>query len=225
MFAGRARGSAPAAARSSWSRMVRESGLSRRPFSPTNCAVMSSSMPGSSTTSTSSPASTTVSALGTKPEPPRSTEITSAPVGQPDVGDRAARRGRVVGDHELDDLEPLLGQVEQVDEPVARHLVLDQAQDQVGRGHRRLDAEQLEVVEVPRVVDAGDDPLAEVLLLGDLADQQVVLVVAGDRHDEVGALDARRARAPTARSRRRTGRRARAPARRSGSGGGPARRR
>ena len=25
---------------------------------------------------------------------------------------------------------------------------------------------------------------------GDLADQQVVLVVAGDRHDQVGALDA-----------------------------------
>ena len=49
---------------------------------------------------------------------------------------------------------------------------------------------QLEVLEVPRVVDAGDDPLAEVLLLGDLADQQVVLVVAGDRHDEVRALDA-----------------------------------
>ena len=42
------------------------------------------------------------------------------------------RRG-VVGDHELDDLEPLLGQIEQVDEAVARHLVLDQAQDQVGR--------------------------------------------------------------------------------------------
>ena len=102
-----------------------------------------------------------------------------------------AGRRRVVGDHELDDLEPLLGQVEQVDEAVARHLVLDQAQDQVGRRHRRLDAEQLEVLEVPRVVDAGDDPLAEVLLLGDLADQQVVLVVAGDRDHEVGALDAR----------------------------------
>ena len=58
------------------------------------------------------------------------------------------------------------------------------------RRHRRLDAEQLEVIEVARVVDAGDDPLAEVLLLRDLADQQVVLVVAGDRDHEVGALDA-----------------------------------
>ena len=151
---------------------------------------MSSSRPGSSTTSTSSPASTTVSALGTKPLPSRSTEITSAPSGSVEVGHALARRRRVLGDHELDDLEPLLGQVEQVDEAVARHLVLDQAQDQVGRRDRRLDAEQLEVLEVPRVVDAGDDPLAEVLLLGDLADQQVVLVVAGDGHHEVGALDA-----------------------------------
>jgi hypothetical protein len=56
--------------------------------------------------------------------------------------------------------------------------VLDQAQDQVGRADRRLDAEQLEVLAVARVVDAGDDPLAEVLLLARLADQDVVLVVA-----------------------------------------------
>jgi hypothetical protein len=69
--------------------------------------------------------------------------------------------------------------------------VLDQPQDQVGRRDGGLDAEQLEGLEVPRVVDAGDDPVAEVLLLGDLADQQVVLVVARDRDDEVGALDAR----------------------------------
>src|SRR3954468_13105361 len=105
---------------------------------------MSSSRPGSSTTSISSPASTTVSALGTKPEPSRSTGITSAPSGsitsatrRPAAGEPAATtrpgRGRAVGHHQLDDLEALLRQVEQVDEPVARHLVLDQAQDQVGR--------------------------------------------------------------------------------------------
>ena len=108
--------------------------------------VMSSSRPGSSTTSTSSPASTTVSAFGTKPAPSRSTEMTSAPSGSVDVGDPLAGGGRALGDHELDDLQPLLGQVEQVHEPVARHLVLDQAQDQVGRRDRRLDAEQLEVL-------------------------------------------------------------------------------
>ena len=45
------------------------------------------------------------------------------------------------------------------------------------------------MVVVARVVDARDDPVAEVLLLGDLADEHVVLVVAGDRDHEVGALD------------------------------------
>src|SRR3712207_7100835 len=48
-----------------------------------------------------------------------------------------------------------------------------------------------EVLEVARVVDAGDRALAEVLLLGHLADEDVVLVVAGHRDHEVGALDAR----------------------------------
>ena len=46
------------------------------------------------------------------------------------------------------------------------------------------------MVVVARVVDARDDPLAQVLLLGDLANEHVVLVVAGDRDHEVGALDA-----------------------------------
>src|SRR3712207_8826291 len=97
---------------------------------------------------------------------------------------RSPGRGSVLGDHELDDLEALLGKVEEVHEPVARDLVLDQAQDQVGGRHHGLDAQELEVVEVPGVVRARDDALAEVLLLGHLADEEVVLVVAGDRHDE-----------------------------------------
>ena len=92
---------------------------------------------------------------------------------------------------DLDDLEPLLRQVEQVHEPVLRHLVLDQAQDQVGGRDRRLDAEQLEVLEVARVVAARDDPLDAVLLARDLADEDVVLVVAGHGDHQVGALDAR----------------------------------
>src|SRR5829696_1229742 len=110
-------------------------------------------------------------------------------VRQAQVCDALVGRAAALADDKLDDLEPLLGQVEEVDEPVARHLVLDQAQDQVGRGDGRLDPEQLEVRQVARVVAAGDDPLAQVLLLRDLADQQVVLVVARHRHDEVGALD------------------------------------
>ena len=42
---------------------------------------------------------------------------------------------------------------------------------------------------VPRVVDAGDDPVHQVLLLRHLADQHVVLVVAGHRDHHVGPRD------------------------------------
>src|SRR4051812_4366206 len=112
-----------------------------------------------------------------------------AALGQLDVRDRAARGGSAVAHLDLDDLKLLGRQVEQVHEPVGRHLVLDEAQDQVGGRDRGLDAQQLEPLQVARVVDAGDDALAEVLLARDLADQQVVLVVAGDGDDQVGALD------------------------------------
>ena len=154
-----------------------------------NSAVTSASSATSSTISTSSPASTTESPAGTKPPPSRRIEITSEPSGRPRSLHRLARRAEFCGDLQLDDLEPLLGQVEQVHEAVLRHLVLDQAQDQVGRRDRRLDAQQLEVLEVARVVAARDDPRDAVLLARDLADQDVVLVVAGDGDHEVGALD------------------------------------
>src|SRR5204862_1714138 len=114
-----------------------------------------------------------------------------AALGQRDVTDLLAHGGGVSGDLELDDLEALFFECQEVHEAVARHLVLDQAQDQIRRRDGRLDAEQPEVVVVARVVDAGDDAIAEVLLLGDLADEHVVLVVACDRDHEVGALDAR----------------------------------
>src|SRR4051794_27187675 len=119
---------------------------------------------------------------------------------QLDVGDLLPGGRRVVGDLELDDLELLLLQREQVHQPVARHLVLDEPQDQVGRADRGLDAEQLEVLQVPRVVDAGDDAVDEVLLLGHLPDEQVVLVVAGHRDHQVGALDARALQHPQLRA-------------------------
>ena len=112
-------------------------------------------------------------------------------VGQGDVADHGPGGRRPLADLELDDLEVLLFEREQLNEAVLGHLMLDQAQDQVGRRHRGLDAEQLEVVEVARVVDPGHDPLAAVLLLGHLADEDVVLVVSGDRDHQVGSLDPR----------------------------------
>ena len=116
--------------------------------------------------------------------------MTRVPSGQAELLDLLAGGVGARRDLELDDLEPLLGQVEQVHEAVLGHLVLDQAQDQVGGRDRRLDAEQLEVLEVARVVAARDHALDAVLLARDLADQDVVLVVAGHRDHEVGALDA-----------------------------------
>ena len=52
------------------------------------------------------------------------------------------------------------------------------------------DAEQVEELVVARVVDARDHALDAVALARDLAHDDVVLVVAGHRHDELGALDA-----------------------------------
>src|SRR5436305_10914323 len=110
-------------------------------------------------------------------------------VGQLDLLDPPAGCLRTLADLHLDDLEVLLLQREHLDQPVLRDLVPDESQDQVGRGDRRLDAEQAEVLEVPRVVDARDDPLDAVLLLRHLRDQDVVLVVAGDGDHQVRALN------------------------------------
>src|SRR5512139_301316 len=114
-----------------------------------------------------------------------------AALGHVEVADPHPGDAAVVGEQHLDDLEALLGQIEQVHEPVLRHLVLQQPQDQVRRGDVGLDPEQLEVRAVPGVVDSGDDPVDEVLLLRDLADQHVVLVIAGHRDHHVGAGDSR----------------------------------
>ena len=78
-----------------------------------------------------------------------------------------------------------------MEEAVARHLVLDQPEDQVGGRHRGLDAQQLEVLQVARVVAARDHALHAVLLAGHLADEDVVLVVAGDCDHHVRPLDSR----------------------------------
>ena len=87
--------------------------------------------------------------------PSRRIEMIRLPSGSAMSATARPAAGASSRDLHLDDLEPLLGQVEQVHEAVLGHLVLDQAQDQVGRGDRGLDAEQLEVLEVPRVVARG----------------------------------------------------------------------
>ncbi len=43
----------------------------------------------------------------------------------------------------LDDLELIAGEIEEPHDPMSRQRVLDEVEDHVGRGHGRLDAEQL----------------------------------------------------------------------------------
>ena len=122
--------------------------------------------------------------------PFRTIEITREPSGSADLADRLAGAVGVGVDEDLDDLEVLLAQLEQVDQPVLGHLVLDQGHDRRGRRHGRRDPEQVEVRLVARVVDARDDGLDAVAVARELADDDVVLVVAGHGDDDVRrALD------------------------------------
>ena len=83
-------------------------------------------MPGSRIASTWSPASSWVSSSGISALPSRTTEISRAPSGQLERADALALAVRALVDRDLDDLEVLLAQLEQLDQPVLGHLVLDQ---------------------------------------------------------------------------------------------------
>ena len=163
----------------------------KAPYSRTSTRRSSSSLPGSRIASTESPGSSCIESSGTSALPLRTIEITREPSRQRDLAGSSCRRRRALVDRDLDDLEVLLAQLEQVDQPVLGHLVLDQAHDRRGRRHGRRDPEQVEVRLVARVVDARDRRLDAVAVAGELADDDVVLVVAGDRDDDVGRpLDA-----------------------------------
>ena len=145
----------------------------------------SSSLPGSRIASTWSPTWSSVSESGISAWPPRMTEISRDPLGQLEAGDALAGRRRALVDLHLDDLEVLLAQLEQVDQLVLGHLVLDQGHDRLRRAHGRRDPEQVEVRLVARVVDARDHLRDAVVLARHLADDHVVLVVSRDGDDEV----------------------------------------
>ena len=112
-------------------------------------------------------------------------------------------------------------QVEQVHEAVLRHLVLDQAQDQVGGRDRRLDAQQLEVLQVARVVAARDHALARrtsraaTWQMRMLSSSSPVTAITRSARSMPGALEHPQLGAVAV-----AGRRARAPPRPSRSGGG-----
>ncbi len=78
----------------------------------------------------------------------------------------------------------------QVEQLVDRDVLLDRAEDHPGRADQLVDAEVPEERLVLGVVDPGDRPRDVEVVLGHLADDEVVLVVAGDRGDDVGPVAA-----------------------------------
>ena len=147
-----------------------------------------SSSPERAIASTWSPGRTIVSGPAMSDAPARSTAIRRAPSGS-GISDTLALR-HVVTQLHLDDLEALAPQLEQRHELVVGQLVLDQAHDRRRRADRGRDPEQVEEVVVAGVVDARDHALDAVVLARDLAHDDVVLVVAGHGHDQLGTLDA-----------------------------------
>ena len=147
----------------------------------------SSSLPGSRIASTWSPAWSSVSSRRrSRPGRPRMTEISRDPLGQLEAGDALAgatasscrsapRRSRG---------SPCAARAGGSSSCSGTSCSM-RAMIALRRADRRRDPEQVEVRLVARVVDARDHLRDAVLLPGDLADDHVVLVVAGDRDDEV----------------------------------------
>jgi hypothetical protein len=75
-----------------------------------------------------------------------------------------------------------------VEQLVDRDVRLDRAQDHARRRDDLVDAQVLEETLVLGVVDPGDRPRHVEVVLGHLADDEVVLVVAGDRGHDVGPI-------------------------------------
>ncbi len=141
--------------------------------------------------STWSPARREVSPSAISNWPLRLTEIRRAPSGSWSWSIRVPAQSASGGIRTSTISTFSLGSSSRWTRPCSGHLVLDQRHDRGGRADGRRDAEQVEVHLVARVVDARDHLLDAVALAGELADDDVVLVVAGHRdHDARGPLDA-----------------------------------
>ena len=85
----------------------------------------------------------------------------------------------------LDELQLALAERREVEQLVDRDVLLDRAEDHPGRADQLVDAEVAEELLVLGVVDPGDGPWHVEVVLGHLADDEVVLVVAGHRRHDV----------------------------------------
>ena len=90
----------------------------------------------------------------------------------------------------LDELELAFAEGREMEQLVDRDVLLDRAQDHPRRADQLVDAEMAEERLVLGVVDPGDRARHVEVVLGHLADDEVVLVVTGDRGDHIGPIAA-----------------------------------
>ena len=112
--------------------------------------------------------------------------------GEAGLGDRCPEERGVLAERDLDQTGPTALEGQQPDEGADRDGLLHERGEQVRSRHRHVDTPRL--VEQPLVlgvVDPGEHPGDAELLLGQQRDDEVVLVVAGDRDEHVGRLRAR----------------------------------
>ena len=114
-----------------------------------------------------------------------------AAVGQLDVRRPSTDGRRALADLRLEQLQVAALELGQVEQLVDRDVLLDGRQRHARRADDLVHAEVPEELLVARVVDARDGPRHVEVVLGHLADDQVVLVVAGDRGDDGGTVGAR----------------------------------
>ena len=97
---------------------------------------------------------------------------------------------RVLGDLRFDELQLAALELRQVEQLVDRDVLLDGASDHARRADDLVHAEVPEELLVLRVVDARDGARHVEMVLRHLADDEVVLVVAGHRGDDGRAVGA-----------------------------------
>ena len=134
---------------------------------------------------TLSPSRRTVSGRSGDATPSRMTANSEQPSGMSRSRGARPMAGEPGLEVRLDELELALAEGGQVEQLVDRDVLLDRAEDHPGRADQLVDAEVPEERLVLGVVDAGDRARHVEVVLGHLADDEVVLVVTGHRGHDV----------------------------------------
>src|SRR5688572_30763232 len=110
---------------------------------------------------------------------------------QLDLGDGAVSDGRGLRNLGVDDRQILM-EAHEMDERALGYRLLDQVEDVVGLANGDVDPQHPKEMFILWIVDAGNRSRNAKLLACNLADHEVVLVLAGHRDYDVGARGARR---------------------------------